>query len=169
MKKELPMASHLMTRLPSYRAYDQTIRPLYLPFYHIKMKASLSRPILKPTNLAFAAIRLRPFFRRCRRPRSRFQVSFFGSSRAKASFSLVIQRTLATPKVDSDEDWLRSNIFKTRYKSNGKVCTIVIDGGSCENSLSQEMVNKLKLALKPDPKPYRIAWFKKGNKINGSV
>lgn len=55
----------------------------------------------------------------------------------------MIQRALATPKVESNEDWLCSNIFKTM--SNGKVSTIVIDGGGYNNIVSQEMVNKLKL------------------------
>ncbi|XP_059632678.1 uncharacterized protein LOC132275240 [Cornus florida] len=86
----------------------------------------------------------------------------------KESKSLVIQRALATPRVESNEHWLRSNIFKTRCKSQGKVCKIVIDGESCENIISQEMVNKLKLQTEPHPNPYRIGWFKKGNEVKVS-
>ena len=37
--------------------------------------------------------------------------------------SLMIYRAVTTPKADSDEDWLRSNIFKTRCRSNGKICS----------------------------------------------
>jgi hypothetical protein len=41
----------------------------------------------------------------------------------------------------------------------------VIDGGDCENIVSQNMVNKLKFQTKPHPKPYWVAWFKKSNEI----
>ena len=78
---------------------------------------------------------------------------------------LVIRRALTTPKVVHEEDWLRSGIFKSRCKCLDKVCTIVIDGGSCENIVSEDMVNKLKLDTQPHPKPYRISWFKKGNEV----
>eukprot|EP00268_Persea_americana_P065958 TRINITY_DN8890_c0_g2_i2.p3 TRINITY_DN8890_c0_g2~~TRINITY_DN8890_c0_g2_i2.p3 ORF type:complete len:362 (-),score=78.59 TRINITY_DN8890_c0_g2_i2:4238-5323(-) len=78
---------------------------------------------------------------------------------------LVIQRALTTQKFEDDEEWLRSNIFKTRCKSHGKACSIEIDGWSCENIVSQEMVDKLKLNTEPHSKPYRISWFKKGNEV----
>lgn len=53
--------------------------------------------------------------------------------------SLVIYRVLTTPKADSEENWLHSSIFKTRCKTQGgKMCTIVIDGGSYENIVSQD-------------------------------
>jgi hypothetical protein len=41
----------------------------------------------------------------------------------------------------------------------------VIDGSSCEKIVSQEIVNKLKLQIEHHPKPYRVAWFKKGNEV----
>ncbi|KAM1763574.1 hypothetical protein EV2_002937 [Malus domestica] len=68
--------------------------------------------------------------------------------------SLVIHQVFSTPKSKSNEDWLRSSIFKTRCKSHGKVCTLVIDGGSCENIVSQDMIDKLKLQTEPHPQPY---------------
>ncbi|KAG6523183.1 hypothetical protein ZIOFF_013036 [Zingiber officinale] len=76
---------------------------------------------------------------------------------------LVIQKVLAAPKQDENRPWLRHNIFRTRCKSHGKVCSLVIDGGSFENFVSQEMVDKLKLTTIPHPHPYSVSWIKKDN------
>ena len=38
-------------------------------------------------------------------------------------------------------------------------------GGSCENMVSREMVEKLNLQCEKHPRPYHIAWFKKGNEL----
>ncbi|XP_012857067.1 PREDICTED: uncharacterized protein LOC105976345 [Erythranthe guttata] len=78
---------------------------------------------------------------------------------------LVIQRVLAAPKQDSDENWLRHNIFRTRCKSHGNVCSLVNDGGSFENFVSQEMVDKLRLKVVPHPRPYAVSWINKDNEI----
>ena len=45
---------------------------------------------------------------------------------------------------------------------------LVINPGSCENIISQEMVSKVKLKSEPHPKPYHVAWFKKGSEVNVS-
>ncbi|KAG6472144.1 hypothetical protein ZIOFF_069601 [Zingiber officinale] len=78
---------------------------------------------------------------------------------------LVIQKVLAAPKQDENRPWLRHNIFRTRCKSHGKVCSLVIDGGSFENFVSQEMVDKLKLTTIPHPHPYSVSWIKKDNEV----
>ena len=45
------------------------------------------------------------------------------------------------------------------------MCKVIIDGGSSENMLSKEMVDKLKIKSEKDPRPYKISWFKKGNEV----
>ncbi|KAG6478336.1 hypothetical protein ZIOFF_061775 [Zingiber officinale] len=49
---------------------------------------------------------------------------------------LVIQKVLVAPKQDDNKPWLRHNIFQTRCKSHGKVCSLVIDSGSFKNFVS---------------------------------
>ncbi|KAH7573435.1 hypothetical protein JRO89_XS03G0148100 [Xanthoceras sorbifolium] len=44
-----------------------------------------------------------------------------------------------------------------------KLCNLMIDGGSSENLVSQEMVEKLNLKTIKHPQPYRILWFNKKN------
>jgi hypothetical protein len=57
--------------------------------------------------------------------------------------TLVIRKSLLTPKGDSRDDWLRTNIFHTTCTVADKVCKMIIDSGSCENVVSDEAVQKL--------------------------
>lgn len=79
--------------------------------------------------------------------------------------ALILQRVLNTSVADTSDDtlWLRNNIFCTKCTSKGKVCTVVIDGGSCENIVATSMVEKLNLPLQDHPEPYQLTWLKKGN------
>ena len=54
----------------------------------------------------------------------------------------------------NEDSWLRKKIFRTRCTSGGKVCKVIIDSGSCENMVSQEMVDKLKLHYDKHPHRY---------------
>jgi len=56
----------------------------------------------------------------------------------------------------------REAIFHTRCTVGGKVCSLIIDGGSCANVASKTMVDKLKLMVTPYPKPYSIQWLNQG-------
>ncbi|GKV20583.1 hypothetical protein SLEP1_g30682 [Rubroshorea leprosula] len=76
--------------------------------------------------------------------------------------SLVVSRSLHAT-ITKDEDWLRHNIFHTRCTSRGKVCNVIIDSGSCENVVSNYMVEKLGLPVKDHPHPYKLQWLRKGN------
>ncbi|XP_040365529.1 uncharacterized protein LOC121050199 [Rosa chinensis] len=70
-----------------------------------------------------------------------------------------------TAKVEDSPNWLRHNIFHTKCTANGKVCHVIIDGESCENIVSQEMVDKLNLKTERKPESYKLSWFKKGNDV----
>ncbi|GKB59579.1 reverse transcriptase domain-containing protein [Tanacetum coccineum] len=80
---------------------------------------------------------------------------------------LVTLRLLNIIVLDQDDDttWLRTNIFRTQCTAKGKVCTVIIDGGSCENMVSTTMVEKLGLPIQNHPDPYQLTWLKKGNLI----
>jgi hypothetical protein len=73
--------------------------------------------------------------------------------------ALVVQRSLKVTYVE--DEWLRNNIFHTRCTSHGKVCNVIIDGGSCENVVATTMVEKLKLKTEDHPEPYKL----KGNEV----
>ncbi|GJW17140.1 reverse transcriptase domain-containing protein [Tanacetum coccineum] len=75
---------------------------------------------------------------------------------------LVTRRLLNTAVLDQDDDttWLRTNIFRTQCTAKGKVCTVIIDGGSCENMVSTTMVKKLGLPIQNHPDPSQLTWPK---------
>ncbi|PKI40719.1 hypothetical protein CRG98_038900 [Punica granatum] len=79
--------------------------------------------------------------------------------------ALAVQRILKSAHVEDDK-WLRHNIFHTRCTSHGKVCTVIIDSGSCENVVSTTMVEKLHLKVEPHPNSYKLSWLKKGNNVH---
>uniref|UniRef100_A0A6V7QW70 Asp_protease_2 domain-containing protein n=1 Tax=Ananas comosus var. bracteatus TaxID=296719 RepID=A0A6V7QW70_ANACO len=66
---------------------------------------------------------------------------------------------------EEEEDWRQRSIFQTRVLCGGKVCDLVVDGGSMENVISKDAVEKLKLPVEKHPQPYKIRWLKKGNEI----
>ncbi|GJY15576.1 putative CCCH-type zinc finger family protein [Tanacetum coccineum] len=84
--------------------------------------------------------------------------------------ALVIQRFLnvAVSKSIDDNSWLRNNIFRTKCTSKGKICDMIIDGGSCENVVSTYMVEKLGMKTEDHPEPYQLTWLKKGNTVKVS-
>ena len=41
----------------------------------------------------------------------------------------------------------------------GKVCKLVVDGGSCANVVSQDFVKRMQLQVIPHPKPYSLRWL----------
>jgi predicted aspartyl protease len=53
----------------------------------------------------------------------------------------------------------RHNLFQMRAKVQDKVVKVIIDGGSCHNLVSREMVEKLGLKLQRHPHPYHVQWL----------
>ena len=70
--------------------------------------------------------------------------------------SLVIQRLLLTPRVEYGDQ--RNEIFRARCTISKRVCDLIIDSGSVENSVSKS----LGLKTEKHPSPYKIGWIKKG-------
>lgn len=72
--------------------------------------------------------------------------------------ALVTRRVLSTgSKIDDASQ--RDNLFHTRCFVKGKVCGVIVDGGSCANVASYEMVEKLRLPTLKHPQPYRLQWL----------
>ena len=53
----------------------------------------------------------------------------------------------------------RTSLFRTCCKFGGKVCEVILDGGSTDNLVNEEMVQKLGLKRVRHPCPYRIGWL----------
>lgn len=56
---------------------------------------------------------------------------------------LLVARRVLNLQAKEEEDNQRENLFYTRCFVNNKVCNIIIDGGSCTNMTSTDLVEKL--------------------------
>ncbi|XP_066396019.1 uncharacterized protein [Miscanthus floridulus] len=72
--------------------------------------------------------------------------------------ALVVAQILSV-QMKEDEIGQRHNLFQTRAKVQDKVVKAIIDGGSCHNLASREMVDKLGLKLQRHPHPYHVHWL----------
>ncbi|KAL3566434.1 hypothetical protein D5086_031849 [Populus alba] len=73
--------------------------------------------------------------------------------------ALVIRRALNMQIKEDDVDQQRENIFHTRCHIQNKVCSMIIDGGSCANVSSDTLVKKLNLSCIKHTRPYRLQWL----------
>ncbi|XP_071920674.1 uncharacterized protein [Coffea arabica] len=76
---------------------------------------------------------------------------------------LVARRALATQA--SKDELQRDNIFYTRCHVTNKVCSLVIDPGSCTNVASALMVEKLNLPTSDHPRPYKLQWLNNSGEV----
>ena len=67
--------------------------------------------------------------------------------------SLVTRRSLQTT-MDKQESWIKHNILPTSNTSQGKVCDIIINSGSCESVVLNDMVENLWLKYCTRPCKY---------------
>jgi hypothetical protein len=72
--------------------------------------------------------------------------------------ALVVTQILSVQMKEA-EIGQRHNLFQTRAKVQDKVVKVIIDGGSCHNLVSREMIEKLDLKLQRHPHPYHVQWL----------
>ena len=84
-------------------------------------------------------------------------IEVMGAEDADNYRSLVAHRALSVQL--SQEQNQRHNLFHTRGVVKDRAIRIIIDGGSCNNLASIEMVEKLSLPTRQHPHPYHIQWF----------
>ena len=73
--------------------------------------------------------------------------------------SFVARRALSVQVKEDDMEQQRENIFHNRCHINNKVCSMIIDGGSCTNVASTTLVKKLNLPTLKHPRPYKLRWL----------
>ncbi|XP_028242204.1 uncharacterized protein LOC114420533 [Glycine soja] len=77
---------------------------------------------------------------------------------------LMVRRLLGNQMQPLDDN-RRENIFHTRCIINGKLCSLIVDGGSCTNVASSRLVSKLNLETKPHPRPYKLQWLSEDEEV----
>jgi hypothetical protein len=78
--------------------------------------------------------------------------------------ALVVTQILSVQMKEA-ENGQRHTLFQTRAKVEDNVCKVIIDGGSCHNLASKEMVDKLGLKLLKHPHPYHVQWLNNSGSI----
>ena len=80
---------------------------------------------------------------------------------------IVLRRALNGNKGPRHEEQCK-DIFHTRCTINGRVCSLIVDGGSCTNVASTTLVTKLNLKTESHPQPYSIQWLDQGKGLRVS-
>ncbi|XP_074298968.1 uncharacterized protein LOC141629960 [Silene latifolia] len=78
--------------------------------------------------------------------------------------NLVTWRVMHTQPQPLEMDQ-RHQIFRSRCTIKGKVCNLIIDGGSCTNVASSTLVEKHSLPTQDHPCPYKLRWLNKGAEV----
>ena len=73
----------------------------------------------------------------------------------------MLKRVLVKTEKQVHEPIQRKSMFKTRCKSQGKCCKMVINSGSTDHLVPTEMVEKPGLKRMKHPTPYKVSWLQK--------
>ncbi|KAL8120842.1 hypothetical protein AgCh_017860 [Apium graveolens] len=80
--------------------------------------------------------------------------------------TLVVRKSLLTPKGEAEDDWQRKSIFYTTCTITDKVYKMIIDSGSYKNVVFKEAVKKLQLKTEQHPRPYKLSLLMKGSETS---
>jgi hypothetical protein len=72
--------------------------------------------------------------------------------------NIIVQRVLST-QIQPSEKLQRHNLFQIFFVIKNHRACVIIDGGSCNNLVSSDLVKKLGLTTRPYPHPYHIQWL----------
>ena len=70
--------------------------------------------------------------------------------------SLVARHALSAQVKEDDMEQQRENIFHTICHINNKVCSMIIDGGSCTNVATTTLVENLNLLTLKHSRLYKL-------------
>ena len=77
--------------------------------------------------------------------------------------SIIVQWVLSS-QVQQHEKLQRHNLFQIFFIISNRRARVIIDGGSCNNLVSSDLVKKLGLTTRPHPRPYHIQWLNDSRK-----
>jgi len=78
---------------------------------------------------------------------------------------LLVVRRMPGQVLKPFDESQRENIFHTRCIINDKLCSLKVDGASCENVASTRVVDKLGLSTISRAKPYKLQWLSEEGEI----
>jgi hypothetical protein len=78
--------------------------------------------------------------------------------------NIIVQRVLSA-QLETFRQQQCHNLFQTFFVIKDRRARVIIDGGSCNNLVSLDLVKKLSLPTRPRPHPYHIQWFNDTSKV----
>ena len=78
---------------------------------------------------------------------------------------ILVNKRVLSVQVKEDEAVQWENIFHTRYYVQDKICSMIIDRGSCTNAASTITVEKLGLPTLKHPRPYKLQWLNDNGEV----
>jgi hypothetical protein len=77
----------------------------------------------------------------------------------------MMRKILLKLEKEMENPVQRNIFFRTACKTKDRVCKVIVDGGSTDNLVSTEMVEKLELETIAHPCPYKVLWLQKGHQV----
>ena len=79
--------------------------------------------------------------------------------------TLVMRKVMLKQVKEVDEPPHRTALLRIVCKVQGKSCKVIIDGGSTDNLVSIEVIEKLNLQKTKHPIPYKVSWLQNGHQL----
>ena len=74
-------------------------------------------------------------------------------------------RRALSVQAKEDDELQQENIFNTRCHVQNKVCSVIIDGGSCTNVANTTLVEKLGQPTSKHHRPYKLQWLNDSGEV----
>ena len=92
------------------------------------------------------------------------EISGTAATESYAARTFIVKRVLSS-QMGQAEQLQRHNLFQTFLIVKDARVRTIIDGGSCNNLLSSDLVKNLSLPTRAHPHPYYIQWFNNSGKV----
>ncbi|KAK9705281.1 hypothetical protein RND81_07G044700 [Saponaria officinalis] len=76
----------------------------------------------------------------------------------------LVLRTVHTEAAPAETEQ-RERLLHSLCKVNNRICTLIVDSGSCTNVIARDVITKLKIPTKDHPKPCRLHWLDGNNGV----
>jgi hypothetical protein len=78
----------------------------------------------------------------------------------------MMRKSLLTLRKEVDDSAQRTRLYRTTCKTKDRVCKVIVDSGSTDNLISNEMVEKLEMETTDHSTPYKVSWLQKGHQVS---
>ncbi|KAI3759514.1 hypothetical protein L6452_07397 [Arctium lappa] len=131
--------------------------------YHVVSATSLLQPNIVNDNRRRRDRFEGPDMEPCNGNHNRVDLSSSKSKKEEEEekIHIILQRILLSSKEESQHE----DLFRSHCSVHKKVCNLIIDNGSCENLVSQKLVDYFNLPTQHHECPYSLGWIKNGFQV----